>query len=287
MATFLESPRFPDNIAFGAVVGPMYSTTVTPIYSGRESRIIAWSQSRINFDVGRRSMNASDTASLDAFFRAVKGRGYGFRIKDWTDFSDGGNGILTAQSTVGVYQLGKLYQTGALSEVRMIRKPVVGTVQAYRNSALVTGGMSIDTTTGLVTFAAFASANVTGVTVGSSTVVTLASTLSGLAVGGLLYLSGLAGADAALLNGQQFSVSAISGSQYTLSVNTAGKTITAGSGVGSMYVQPSDTLSWVGQFDVPVRFDVDVMKKQIMDRNGAGGDLLVDWGSIPIIEIPV
>jgi len=36
---------------------------------------------------------------------------------------------------------------------------------------------------------------------------------------------------------------------------------------------------------VPVRFDVDQMKKQIIDRNGAVGDLLVDRGSIPLIEI--
>ena len=28
MTTFLESPRFPDNIAFGATVGPTYLTVV-------------------------------------------------------------------------------------------------------------------------------------------------------------------------------------------------------------------------------------------------------------------
>jgi len=56
--TFLESPRFPDNIAFGATVGPTYMTVVTPIYSGRESRTIAWTQARCHFDVGRRMMNA-------------------------------------------------------------------------------------------------------------------------------------------------------------------------------------------------------------------------------------
>lgn len=206
--TFLETPRFPDNIAFGATVGPTYLTVVTPVYSGRDGRIAAWSQSRIHFEVGRRAMNAADTASLDAFFRAVKGRAYGFRIKDWTDFfATTANGVVVAQATAGVYQLAKLYTTGSLSETRLIQKPVTGTVAVYKNGVLIASGLSLDTTTGLVTIT-------------------------------------------------------------PTPLNT-------------------DVLSWSGQFDVPARFDADEMKKQIMDRNGANGDLLVDWGSIPVIEIRV
>ncbi|ARK56311.1 hypothetical protein BOC36_24900 [Burkholderia pseudomallei] len=205
MTTFLESPRFPDNIALGATVGPTYLTVVNQVYSGRDSRIVAWTQARIRFDVGRRAMYAADTATLDAFFRTVKGRAYGFRIKDWTDFAcTAANGVLTLQST-GVYQLGKSYVNGALSEVRTIQKPVVATVVVYKNGVALTSGYSLDTTTGLVTI-----------------------------------------------------------SPAPLS---------------------TDTLAWAGQFDVPVRFDTDEMKKQVMNRNGPNGDLLVDWGSIPIIEV--
>jgi uncharacterized protein (TIGR02217 family) len=69
---FLESPRFPDNIAFGATVGPTYQTIVTPITSGRDGRIVQWTQARIRFEVGMRSMLASVTAQLDAYFRSVK-----------------------------------------------------------------------------------------------------------------------------------------------------------------------------------------------------------------------
>lgn len=208
MTTFLETPRFPDNIAFGATVGPTYLTVVTPVYSGRDGRIVAWSQSRIRFDVGRRAMNAADTATLDAYFRAVKGRAYGFRIKDWTDSTCTVlQGVLVPQITAGVYQLAKQYVTGALSETRFIQKPVVGTVSIYKNSVLITTGLALDSTTGLVT---------------------ITPTPSG-----------------------------------------------------------GDVLSWAGQFDVPARFDADEMKKQIIDRAGAGGDLLVDWGSIPIIEIRI
>ncbi|CAJ3065643.1 Uncharacterized conserved protein [Burkholderia pseudomallei] len=282
--TFLESPRFPDNIAFGATVGPTYLTAVNQVYSGRDSRIVAWTQARIKFEVGRRCMNAADTATLDAFFRTVKGRAYGFRIKDWTDYADGNVGVLTAQSALGVYQLGKLYSNGALSETRLIQKPVAGTVVVTRNGSAYGGSYSLDTTTGLVTLQPIASQSVTAVTVGTTTQVTLAAAIPGLAVNGTLYLTGLGGANAGTLNGKQFTITAISGAVYTLNVNTAGQTITA-SGSGQMYPQPSDVLAWTGQFDVPARFDTDECKKQIMDRNGPNGDLLVDWGSIPIIEV--
>lgn len=213
MATFLETPRFPDNIAFGATVGPTYLTVVTPVYSGRDGRIVAWSQSRVVFDVGRRAMNAADTATLDAFFRAVKGRAYGFRIKDWTDFAvTVAQGVLVPQSdsvTSGIFQLAKMYVTGALSETRLIQKPVVGTFSVYMNTNPITSGVGLDTTTGLVQ-------------------------------------------------------------------------ITPPPPQGFWPL-----LTWAGLFDVPARFDADEMKKQIMDRNGAAGDLLVDWGSIPIIEIRI
>lgn len=281
--TFLESPRFPDKIAFGAVVGPTYSTNVVTAYSGRESRIANWSQGRIKFEVALRAQAPSDIDTVKSWFRAVKGRFNGFRIKDWTDYTaTTSNGIFTFVS-FGVYQLAKLYVTGALSEMRVIQKPVAGSVAVYRNGNVLSAGVSLDTTTGLATFSPFAQANVTAVTVGASTQITLASALSGLAVGGLLYLSGLGGADAGLLNGQQFTVSAIAGAMYTLSVNTSGKTITPSTGMGSMYVQPADVLTWAGQFDVPVRFDTDEMQAQIIDKGTAG--LVAEWASIQMIEI--
>jgi uncharacterized protein (TIGR02217 family) len=285
MTTFLESPRFPDDIAFGATVGPSYQTVVNQVYSGRDSRIVAWSQARVKFEVGRRAMDAADTATLDAFFRSVKGRAYGFRIKDWTDYTDGGVGVLTLQS-IGVYQMGKSYVNGTLSETRLIQKPVLGTTVVYLNGSPLTSSYAVDTTTGLVTLQPYAQAAITGVTVGSTTQITLASAIPGLGVSGTLYLIGLTGSGAATLNGQQFSITAVSGSTYTLNVNTTGLTITA-TGYGQEFPQPTDVLSWQGQFDVPVRFDVDEMKKQVMDRNGPSGDLLVDWGSIPVIEVRV
>ncbi len=261
--TFLESPRFPDNIAFGATVGPTYMTVVTPIYSGRESRTIAWTQARCHFDVGRRMMNAADTAAIDAFFRSVKGRAYGFRIKDWTDYvATTVNGTLVATTAPGVIQLAKTYLTGALSETRNITKPV-----------------------GLVTFVPDATQGITSNTPGATTVLNFGAALTGATVGQYAAISGVNGTLGTTLNGKLWQITAVGTNQITVAANTTGNT--GSGGAASLYPQSTDVLTWAGQFDVPVRFDVDDMKKQIVDRNGPNGDLLVDWGSIPIIEIRV
>jgi len=288
---FLESPRFPDNIAFGAVVGPTYQTVVTPVYSGREARAIAWTQSRCRFDVGRRLMNASDTATIDAFFRSVKGRANGFRIKDWTDYTvTTANGLLVATAAPGVFQLAKTYITGTLIETRNIAKPVAGTVQPYRNGIAVTAGSSagnysVDTTTGLVTFVADTGQNISSNTPGASTVLNFGAPLAGATVGQYVGVAGIGNSLGATLNGKLWQITAVGTNQITIAANTTGQSGTGGN--VSLYPQAGETLTWAGQFDVPARFDVDEMKKQIVDRNGPSGDLLVDWGSIPIIEIRV
>lgn len=288
MTTFLESPRFPDNIAFGATVGPCYLTVVNQVYSGRDARIVAWTQARVMFEVGRRVMFASDTAAIDAFFRTVKGRAYGFRIKDWTDFSDNGAGILTPVTGVGVYQMCKQYNNGALSETRLIQKPVVGTVVPYRNGTAVGTAYAVDTTTGLVTLGPVVSEAASAVSVGATTQITLVAPVPGAIVGSQLYLQGFTGTNAATLNGLTFPITAIAGDVYTVAANTTGLSITAGgSALAGLLPASGDVLTWRGQFDVPVRFDIDQMKKQIMDRNGPNGDLLVNWDSIPIIEVRV
>ena len=285
--TFLETPRFPDNIAFGATVGPAYLTVVNTVFSGRDGRIPAWTQSRVNFDVGRRSMNAADTATIDAFFRAVKGRAYGFRIKDWTDFSaTSAQGVMTLTAAPGVYQLGKLYQTGALSETRLIQKPVTGTIVPLLNAApMNAGAYTLDTTTGLLTTTPIA---ITGVTVGGPTVVTLSAAIPGIVAGQQLICTGLTGPQAAQLNGLPFTILSISGSAYHIAPTTTGTITPVVGSVAQWQANPgADVLAWSGQFDVPARFDVDEMKKQIMDRNGPSGELIVDWGSIPVIEIRI
>ena len=106
-----------------------------------------------------------------------------------------------------------------------------------------------------MTFVADATRTVSSVTVGATTQVVLSSAISGLVITtGKLWLQGLTGTHSALLNGLAHTITNISGSTYTLATNTAGKTITAGSGQGHKYPQPTETLTWSGLFYVPVHF---------------------------------
>ena len=66
---------------------------------------------------------------------------------------------------------------------------------------------------------------------------------------------------------------------------TAGKTITP-AGTGKTYPgsRAADVLAWSGEFDVPMRFDVDKLAAQVADRNATDG-LLHMWDGIKIVEI--
>lgn len=301
---FLETPRFPHRIARNMMGGPEFRTDVLVLASGHESRNANWSQARRRYDAAIAVRTLADFAEVEQHFHAVAGRHHGFRFKDWGDCAaDSANGLLrplhgsvqvgTAGFGYGVpgYQLVKRYARGALTHDRDIRKPVDGTVSVRRGGVTVgfgagAGQIALDATTGVVTFVADATRSITAVTVGASTQLTLSSALPGIAIGDRVFVTGLAGADAALLNNLSHAVTNIATDVYTVSTNTAGKTITPGSGQAAAYPQADESLDWAGQFDVPVRFDTDRLRRRVLHRNPAG-ELLVDCDEIPLIEIRV
>jgi uncharacterized protein (TIGR02217 family) len=288
--SFIETPRFPVDISYGAVGGPGFSTSIAATQGGFESRNQNWAQSRCKYDVAHGLRNQTDMDTLIAFFRSVKGRAHGFRFKDWSDYTvTAANGKVGTGVGAGVpaYQLHKLYTSGALTDYRDIRKPVSGSVTAYRNGAAITvgsaaGNIAIDSTTGTVTFVADASSGASAITVGATTQVILSANPGSLVAGNLLYLNGFTGTDAALVNGIAHTINSVTGTgpyTFTLATVTTGKTITFTGGVGYKYPQASDTLTWVGEFDVPCRFDTDDMKVSIDSYN------VYNWNQIPVWEI--
>jgi len=287
---FLEI-QFPPRISYGASGGPGYRTDVVVLESGYEVRNQLWSVSRGKWDVAHGVKSQSDFNELNAFFRIAKGRTHGFRFKDWLDYqvasSEGRLGTGAAGTGLPTYQLYKRYANAAGSEDRKIVKPVAGAVTVYRNAGPVTigagaGQIAIDSTTGIVTFVADASATANSITPGATTQVVLATNPGTLVAGQLLYLSGFAGADAALVNGLAHTINVVAGAgpyTFTLATNTAGKTITLGTGQGRKYPQTTDALTWSGELDVPARFDVDDMGGAILAPNN------FEWRSIPVVEL--
>jgi len=144
--------QFPTDIAYGAQGGPQYSTAVVITASGYEQRNLLWAASRMAWNVATGLKQQAQLDVLIAFFRARKGRAYGFRFKDWSDYQATAQAIGTGDSTTKTFQLVKNYVSGSYGETRTINKPVVGTVVVYLAGVMQSSGWSVDTTTGIVTF---------------------------------------------------------------------------------------------------------------------------------------
>lgn len=267
--SFLETPRFPLDVSQGAVGGPEYRTDVVEVDSGFEQRGVGWSQGRAKYQIEFPLVGDAKIAQLLAWFRALKGKAHGFRIRDWTDYlattSNGRLGQSANATGEAAYQLYKHYTTeGALEEYRKIVKPVSGSVTIYRNGIAQTAGVAagnyaLDTTTGIVTFVRDTQVSVTSVGLGATTTLSLSGSL-GLTAGQAVYLSGFTGADADTLNGLAHTILSVPGGSpdtIVISTVTTGLTITVGAAIASKFAQASDTLAWAGEFDVPVRFDTD------------------------------
>jgi uncharacterized protein (TIGR02217 family) len=80
--TGFHEVRFPDNIAYGATGGPEFATTVVATGSGHEKRNVNWAQARGRWDVASGLKKPAQIDELIAFFRARRGKAYGFRFKD-------------------------------------------------------------------------------------------------------------------------------------------------------------------------------------------------------------
>lgn len=155
--------RFPDNISRGARGGPERRTQIIEMASGDEERNGSWADSRRRYDASYGIRKADDLAAVTSFFEARRGRLYGFRWKDWADYKSGppsaiaaatDHPIGTGNGTQTTFQLVKLYTSGAQSWTRTITKPVAGTVAVALNGVTQITGWTVNTTTGVITFAA-------------------------------------------------------------------------------------------------------------------------------------
>lgn len=154
--------RFPDSISRGAKGGPERRTRIVELASGDEERNASWANSRRRYDVSYGVRRADDLAAVVAFFEARNGRLHAFRFKDWSDYKSSlpSAGPAATDQIIGTgngstteFQVVKTYASGAESWARTIIKPVAGTVTVSLNGVAQGSGWSVNTTTGIVTFA--------------------------------------------------------------------------------------------------------------------------------------
>ncbi len=140
--------RFPDDISYGAIGGPEFSTDIISAHNGYEQRNVNWSTARIRYNVSHGVKNHQQLATLIAFFRSHKGKAYGFRFKDWTDYQIINQVIGIGDGHKTRYPLIKSY--GEHND-RFINKPVKNTIKVLFGRKEVKN-YHLDYTTGIVTF---------------------------------------------------------------------------------------------------------------------------------------
>jgi uncharacterized protein (TIGR02217 family) len=272
--------------------------------AGFEQTNIVWQRSLREYEIGLCARPVPQFEAIINVHEIAGGRANAFPFRDPVDSRvAAGEGFLrpvtVAHLPVGTsgfgfgvptYRMLKRYTSGSRSKDSDVSLPETGTVVLTRGGAPVTigasaGNAAIDYQTGFVTFVADATGTVVDVTVGATTVVELNASI-GLSVGQRLWLQGLGGADAALLNNSSHEITAVAGAEYTLSTATTGATISA-TGTGLKYPQSSEALRWTGSFFIPVRFDDDDLDWQIASGSPDEDVRLVMTPSIRLVEIRV
>jgi len=146
--------QFPPDISYGVTGGPEYSTDIVTTSSGYEQRNMNWAQARCKYQAAHGVKTENQMKRLLAFFRARRGRAYGFRFKDWLDYTGKKERISIGDGKTKTFQLTKTYTDDAgYTEIRKIRKPVTGTVQIQLGGIVQQAGWSAEYTTGMISFA--------------------------------------------------------------------------------------------------------------------------------------
>lgn len=249
-----------------------YGSSWTEEFSVTESKTAGGARyGALNHPYPVRSFDSSwmlDVATLWPELVNIYMRAYGtlagFRARCFDEYSTNGQkGIPTPFDqpllpvSTGVYQLIKQYGTDkpALSGLgypyRRLRKPVAGTTRVgIQTTEIRSADWSVDTTTGLVTFAADQTYTVTAITKAAQAVLTIGA--HPLVVGQSLQVSGVGGMTQ--INGLRALITAIGATTVTLAINSSAfSTYTS---VGAVHTRPQagETVSAGCEFDFPIHF---------------------------------
>ena len=284
MADFHEI-RIDDDIAYGAVGGPMFDTVVTVLASWATRTNINWVTPLREWDLGYGIISQLRLNILIAFFIARSGRAYGFRFKDHQDWQ------LITQPLKAIIaqplkaQLVRVYYSG-VTQSREIKKPVSNTIQVRLNGVLQS--VTVDYTTGIITLASNFPSNITGITQANPGVVTAPS--HGFSTGQLIWITGVSGMTQ--VDENVYPITVISPNSFSIGVDTTNYGAYApgafGSGGYAMpYLSTTQGLIADGEFDVPVQFTTDKLAASLEAYANAAKKGAYGVQSVPIREIRV
>jgi uncharacterized protein (TIGR02217 family) len=145
--SFIET-RLLDCVAYGTEGGPTWVTRRVGLKSGIIRRNAQRSRPMYRFVVLYQNLQPQDHESVIEAFNVCRAGVYGFRLKDWSDFTATDQLIGVATGSEQTVQLAKLYEFGNQNVSRPIRKLVSASLTANGSPLSAT----IDLNTGMATF---------------------------------------------------------------------------------------------------------------------------------------
>lgn len=151
--SFVEQ-QFPVCVSFGSSGGPGFKTSIFEVDSGLTATEIDWDRIRSRYNAVFDHVPPSDIEQVENFFYGMRGRGTGFRYKDWSDYTIANQNVLVGDGVTTSFQLFKRYNSGGNIFDRIIRKPIPSTVQMTLNGVTLIRDQDffISESTGMITF---------------------------------------------------------------------------------------------------------------------------------------
>jgi uncharacterized protein (TIGR02217 family) len=266
---------------------------------------IVWTQTLRRYELGFLPMLPSEWQLLEGLHEATEGGAYGFLMRDPKDsLVRAGEGLLQPRMTsqdagtaglgygVNDHRLCKRYTSEGSTRTkdRRIARPIASTVVIKRGGVAVTigagaGQIAFNADTGTVTFVADTTEALTSITPGATTVLNFASgagIVAALAVGDRVALAGLTGTADTALNNLSHAITAKGATSLTIATTTTG--LAATGGTAYKFPQPSETLTWTGEFYVPVQFEGDDLEWEIL-ASGTEEARILCGRSIVLVEV--
>lgn len=281
----------------------MRSNTRVTTFNGQTQVNVNWNRTLRQYELGVIPMEIAQWAQIEAMHEVTEGGAYGMLLRDPKDDTVsategklyakiGGVNVGTVGAGYGIptYNTMKRYQVTGTSRYkdRFITRPI-SAISVYKDGSPLTAGAgagqySVNYDTGLVTINDDASAYVSTITTGATTVITFGDSYypALFAIGGRIWLQGVAGTAATTLNDKSHQITNISGTNVTVSTVTTG--LTATGGLSKRYPQPSNSLTWSGNFYVPVHFMDDSIDWSLVVP-GDYADRLVDGPTVVLQEV--
>lgn len=152
--TFIDQ-RLPQQLELGVVRRERESLDIVRTDGGYEVRNARHSQALYEYDISLPPGEFDDAwiTELEDMFKASRGGLYPFRFRDW----DSRNSTLqdevigTGDGADTTFQITRTVTVGGVSAVRNITRPV-STITVMKDGVVQTSGVSVNYSTGLVTF---------------------------------------------------------------------------------------------------------------------------------------